>query len=64
MNLKNKFHLTLVVLITLLNSIIGISSVDTANALLIDNSNNNGYSLAKGAGGVYIYNIYNINNIQ
>lgn len=35
MNFKNKFHLTLVVLITLLNSLVGVSHVDTANALNI-----------------------------
>jgi hypothetical protein len=62
MNLKNKFHLTLVVLITLFNSLIGISPVDTANALTVDNSNVDVYNLTKVAGG--IYNIYNINNIN
>ena len=60
MNFKNKFHLTLVVLITLFNSFIGISPVDTANALTVDNSNVDVYNLTKVAGG----NIYNINNIN
>ena len=53
MNLKNKFHLTLVVLITWLNSLLGISPVDTANALIVDNPNVNAYNNTKGAGGIY-----------
>lgn len=61
--LKNKFHLTLVVLITLLNSIIGISPVDTANALsVVDKQNDSVYNLTKGRGD--IYNIYNNINIK
>jgi len=63
MNLKNKFHLTLVVLITLFNSLIGISPADTAQALTVDKTNESAYNLTKVAGG-YIYNIYNINNIN
>jgi len=59
MKIKNKFHLTLVVLITLVNSIIGISPADTAIALTVDNSNESVYNLTKAAGG----NILNINNI-
>ena len=59
MNFKNKFHLTLVVLITLVNSIVGINPADTAMALTVDNSNESAYNLTKAAGG----NILNINNI-
>jgi hypothetical protein len=68
MNLKNKFHLTLVVLITLLNSIIGISPVDTANALsAVDKQNDSVYNLTKSPGdiyNIYKYNIYNNINIK
>jgi hypothetical protein len=59
MNLKNKFHLTLVVLITLANSLIGICQVDTANALTVTPAFA-GYNLK-----VYNQNISNIyNNIN
>ena len=59
MNFKNKFHLTLVVLITLFNSVIGISHVDTANALTVEPAVA-GYNLK-----VYNQNISNIyNNIN
>lgn len=59
MNFKNKFHLTLVVLITLASSLIGICQVDTANALTVVPAVA-GYNLK-----VYNQNISNIyNNIN
>ena len=62
MNLKSKFHLTLVVLITAASSFFGISPVDTANALSVkplDFNNLSDYNLTSATGG----NILNINNI-
>ena len=61
MNLKSKFHLTLVVLITAASSFFGISPVDTANALSVkplDFNNLSDYNLTSATGG----NILNINN--
>jgi hypothetical protein len=67
MSIKTKFHLTLVVLITILNTVIGISVSDTANALIVNNKvdfkNSTLYNLTSAAGG-NIYNIYNNINIK
>lgn len=59
MKFKNKFHLTLVLLITFSQTVFGPVGTNAANALVVDNKKVIDYNLTKDAGA----NIYNINNI-